>query len=132
MKSHKLYFPGNNIRTKHIFPISSIILFILCSTKNNFFDARSLILLSIIYDFILFKIKWRPFKSLYTEVQNKPDSTNHAKVIWCKSYFKKNFYTILEPYEILMVILGLQLCLNYILSEISQCIKYTRMTRSKI
>ena len=71
----------------------------------------------------------------YTVAQNKPDSTNLEIVSCCEKYFKIFLYTILEPYvmkvlEISFVILGLQLCLNYIFSEISQCIKYTRMTRS--
>ena len=71
----------------------------------------------------------RFFVLLYTAVQNKPDSTNQAKVSCCESYFIKKLYTILEPYvrkvlEISFVILGLQLCLKYILSETSQCMKY--------
>ena len=80
------------------------------------------------------KISWRC--KLYTVAQNKPDSTNQAIVSCCESYFKNFFYAISEPYvrkvlEISFIILGLQLCLNYIFSEISQCIKYTCMTQSK-
>ena len=37
------------------------------------------------------------YSKVYTVVQNKPDSINHAKVSCCEIYFKKFFYTFLEP-----------------------------------
>ena len=97
---------------------------------NPFRVCVAIFILVVVYS------KWCSLH-IYTVAQNKPDSTNQEIVSCCESYFKTFLYTIIEPYvrkvlEILFVILGLQLGLNYIFLKISQCIKYTRMTRSKI